>query len=186
MKPMAVRGELLGIRVVVFDSREAVKLFREGFYGKPFGIRKPKEPEFDAPLELSLLEALYLVEKGLLEVWVPGRGEPLSLDELREKARRAIADLDQQYLVYKELRDGGYVVRSGLKFGSDFAVYEYGPGIDHAPFLVHVMDMHADLDPIEIVRAGRLSHAVRKTFIIAAVDKDRGQARYITFKWYKP
>ncbi len=171
---------------MVFDREDAVSLFKNGFYGKPFGIRKPKEPEFDAPLELSLLEATYLAEKGLLEVWTPGRDEPLSIDELRERARRAIAEFDQQYLVYKELREGGYVVRSGLKFGSDFAVYEYGPGIDHAPFLVHVMDMHADLDPIEIVRAGRLSHAVRKTFIVAAVDRARGQARYITFKWYKP
>ncbi len=178
------RGILLGIRVVVFDVEEARSLFKTGFYGKPFGIRKPRNAEFDSPLELSLLEAIYLVEKKLLEV-VGVDGKPMPSSRLRELASLMIPGFKELYAVYRDLRDSGLVVRSGLKFGSDFAVYRYGPGIDHAPYLVHVYGEDARLDPVEIVRAGRLSHSVKKTFIVAAVSKERGP-RYIMFKWFKP
>ena len=40
-----------------------------GYYGKPLGVPKPKGPDFEAPLVLDLIEARYLVENGLLEVY---------------------------------------------------------------------------------------------------------------------
>ena len=54
-------------------------------------------------------------------------------------------DFDIKYLVFKKLRDVGYVVSPGIKFGCDFAVYEHGPGIDHAPYLVQVVDNRHDI-----------------------------------------
>jgi len=91
------------------------------------------------------------------------------------------------YNVYRDLREKGYVVRSGLKFGADFAVYEKGPGIDHAPYLVHVLSIDETLNPVELVRAGRLSHSVRKKFIIATTRNELGsKVEKIMFKWYRP
>ncbi len=179
-----MRGVLIGPHVIVPDISSARKLFSEGFYGKPLGIPKPKSFEFDAPLVLSIIEALYLVEKGVLEV-VDTSGRKLSPEELREVGRSHNPRFDLLYTVYRDLRDRGFVVKSGLKFGCDYAVYVYGPGIDHAPFLVHVMRADEEIDPVEIVRAGRLSHSVRKSFIIAAVEPD-GRVKYIMFKWFKP
>lgn len=178
------RGYLLGYRVVVLDHEEARRLYSTGFYGKPLGISKPKGADFDAPLELDLVEALYLVEKGLLEVYDAG-GKIITPEELAKVGRKAIEDFDMLYKVYRELRESGYVVRSGLKFGSDFAVYEKGPGIDHAPYLVEVVGYRERIDPAELVRAGRLSHSVRKKLIIAAVDEKTGKTTYIMLKWTK-
>ncbi|HID07429.1 MAG TPA: tRNA-intron lyase, partial [Armatimonadetes bacterium] len=60
-------------------------------------------------------------------------------------------------------------------------------GIDHAPYLLHVMSVNEKINPIELVRAGRLSHSVRKKFIIAMTRNELGsRVDKIMFKWYKP
>ena len=60
-------------------------------------------------------------------------------------------------MVYRELRDRGYIVTPGIKFGSDFAVYEHGPGIDHAPYIIQVMVPKANLTATGIVRKALIS-----------------------------
>lgn len=177
-------GVLLGIRVIVFDHEQARQLYASGFYGKPLGIPKPRGEGFDAPLELGLMEAVYLAEQGLLCVEEPRGGRRLGAGELMEYARSVIDRFDLLYRVYRDLRSKGYVVRSGLKYGADFAVYEKGPGLEHAPYLVHVHRGGSSIDPLEVVRAGRLSHSVRKDFILAVV---RGpDISYLLFGWSKP
>lgn len=178
-----VAAVLLGDRVVVFDrsvSREIY--FSKGFYGKFFAVNKPKTPNVERELELSLLEAVYLMERGLLSI-VDERGNPLSLEEVKNLGQRAYENFDQVYTVYKDLRSKGLVAKSGMKFGATFVVYRLGPGLEHAPFLVHVLPYDSKLDPIEIVRAGRLSHSVRKKHIIAYVDP-QGNVGYLHFKWF--
>ena len=184
MTGCVARGRLLGLRVVVFDHGEARELYRLGFYGKPLSISKPRGPDFDAPLELGLMEAVYLAEKGLLCVY-SADGKPLDAEGLRRYSSEAIPRFELLYPVYRELREHGYVVRSGLKYGVDFALYEKGPGLEHAPFLVHVVSEDDMVDPLYIVRASRLSHSVRKEFIIAMVRGD-GSIAYLMFEWSKP
>jgi tRNA-intron endonuclease len=177
----AARGRLYGRHVVVEDVDEARSLYALGFYGKPLGVEKPSGPNFESPLVLSGLEAVYLAEQGLLDI-MGDDGRPLSLEEAKdallsdERSRRL-------YEVYRDLRSRGLVVRPGMKFGADFAVYRYGPGIDHAPYLVVVMEPNARIDPVEIVKTGRLSHSVRKTFTIAYTEG--GRVKYIMFKWLR-
>ncbi len=177
-------GTLLGIRVVVFDPEQARQLYTRGFYGKPLGVPKPRNGEFNAPLELGLMEAVYLSELGLLCVRDPRSRRVLKPGELADYARDVIERFDLLYRVYSDLRSKGYVVRSGLKYGADFAVYEKGPGLEHAPYLVHVHRGGTSIDPLDVVRAGRLSHSVRKDFILAVV---RGSdISYLLFSWSKP
>ena len=174
---------LVDNRVIVWDVEWANKLYRTGFYGKYVGVRKVKDFEVKRPLELSLLEACYLLEKGIIKV-VDGMGRELSLEELMNIGRKTYDNFDDAYLVYKDLKKHGYVIKSGLKFGSTFAVYEHGPGIDHAPFLVHILPYKERLDPLEIIRAGRLSHSVRKKFVIATVEPRSKKVKYFMFKWF--
>ena len=180
---MAYRALLIGSSIIVPDIEESRDLYSQGFYGKPIGVDKPRGRDFDSPLKLSLIEALYLLEKGVIRVYKPG-GEEVSVEDLRAMLKER-PRLRLLYRVYTDLRERGLVVRPGLKFGADFTVYRYGPGIDHAPFVVHVVDPGEELDPIEIVRAGRLSHAVRKTFTIAS-PLPNGKIQYMMFKWFKP
>ena len=184
MPEKKIRAYIVSGRIIVYDINSAMELYKSGFCGKYVGVNKPKTPEVERPLELSFLEAVYLAEKGLLEVY-RSEGEKCSLEELKEYARKNYELFDDVYEVYKDLRDKGYIVRPGLKYGSTFSVYRYGPGIDHAPFLVHVMSYKDKLDPLEIIRAGRLSHSVRKKFILATVHPETRTVKYYVFTWFR-
>jgi len=180
----STRVYLIGDRGLIFDYDDAFKIFSSGFFGKPIGISKPKLEPFNRPLELSLFEILYLSEKGIVEV-LDSNDKVLTKEAIIKHARCVYRDFDNKFLVYKDLRDKGFVVRPGLKFGADFAVYRYGPGIDHAPFLVTVYSSDVKLLGIDLVRAGRLATSVRKRFVIATVKGEK-VIRYFVLEWFRP
>ncbi len=181
-------AELIGTRLIVWDHKAGLEIYRAGFFGKPVGIPKPKpEQAFDVPLLLDLMEGLYLLEERKIKV-VDGRTRKhVGRQVLLRAARKTYGGFELAYRVYRDLRDKGFIVTPGIKFGADFAVYERGPGIDHAPFIVSVETPKSVVGPFEVVRAGRLATTVRKQFIIAIPDARRGSkaVRYIVFKWFK-
>jgi len=179
------KAELVGARLIVWDPEESVALYRSGFYGKPVGVPKPKpDQDFDAPLMLDLMEGLYLLEKKRLRVIDPGTERSVGKSHLSRLAARIYQGFSQAYKVYKHLRDKGLVVTPGIRFGADFAVYERGPGIDHAPFLVSVKRKDETMGTFEIVRAGRLATTVRKQFTIAVPDA-KNEIDYLVFGWFR-
>ena len=177
------KGTLLFNRVVVLDIECSNKIYWNGYYGTFFGVAKPKEKPVNAPLELSLLEALYLLENNMIEIYAGD--ERVSPEILRRHCLKIIPRFRELYIVYKDLRDKGYVVRRGLKFGCDYLVYEYGPGIDHAPYGVQVLKINEEFDPIDLVRMGRLLHSVRKKLVIALTDGIK-HVDYIILRWWRP
>ncbi len=179
------KAELVGDRGIVWNPEHGMRLYGEGYFGQPIGIRKPKSAVFDKPLELSLIECVYLSEAGRLEVHSGLEERALTQDDLLTLGESKAEDFRDRFLVYSQLRERGYVVRPGMKFGTDFAVYEHGPGKDHAPFLVHVIPQRKGVVPLDIVRAGRLATSVRKKFIIATI-KENGQIAYYSFVWHRP
>lgn len=183
MPKRAYEAELLENRLIVWDPKKGSEIYKLGFYGKPVGIPKPKTMEFDTPLVLDLIEGLYLQEKKVIKV--QHHQKRVTTKQLRETAEKFHENFSLKYLVYKDLRDRGYVVTPGIKFGCDFAVYERGPGIDHAPFLISVKESKDTIDATEIVRAGRLATTVKKRFIIAVPDTKTGKVRYLMFKWWR-
>ena len=182
-------ADLIGDRVVIWDPELGYEVFMAGFFGKPIGVRKPRMVKFNKPLELSIYDALYLLEKGVIKIRnisgnMNNSGEFLKPDELMRIGSESYKDFEAKYKVYRDLRDKGFVVRPGLKFGSDFSVYRYGPGIDHAPFLVTVFSKDTKLLGVDLVRAGRLANSVRKKWVIAVILED-GSIRYLVFSWYR-
>ena len=181
---MRAEGRLFENRIVVWDIPASRRLFKEGYYGKPLGIPKPKDFEFDSPLILDLMEAYYLMKKKALVVKGED-GKELGAKELEKVCNDSYTDFEEKYMVYKKLRGAGYVVTPGIKFGSDFAVYEHGPGIDHAPYIVQVMSPHAKVTATAMVRAGRLATTVRKQFIVAISDKEKNTVDFLRYDWWR-
>jgi tRNA-intron endonuclease len=178
-------AELVEERLIVWDPKQGSEIYKLGFFGKPVGIPKPKIMEFDVPLTLDLIEGLYLLEKGVIKIR-SSSGKYLSVKELFVQGEKHHERFRLKYMVYENLRDRGYVVTPGIKFGCDFAVYERGPGIDHAPFLVSIKTEKSRIDALEIVRAGRLATTVKKNFIVAIPNPRTGRVKYLMFKWWKP
>ncbi|MEM2937120.1 MAG: tRNA-intron lyase [Candidatus Bathyarchaeia archaeon] len=183
--PQKIHVEFIENFLVVWDPAEGSELYKMGFYGKPLGIPKPKIPEFNVPLILDLMEGVYLAEKGIITVYEGHKKRKVNLKKLRQKAKTMYEEFDEKYAVYRDLRDSGLVVTPGIKFGCDFAVYKYGPGLEHAPYMVSVKKAEAELTATEIVKAGRLATTVRKRFIIAVPDLEKEKIRYLIFKWFK-
>jgi tRNA-intron endonuclease len=177
--------ELIENFLVVWNPTEGSQLYKKGYYGKPLGIPKPKIPEFKVPLLLDLMEGVYLVEQGKITIYEGAEKSKVGLKKLRQKARQLYSEFDEKYSVYHDLRDSGLIVTPGIKFGCDFAVYKYGPGVEHAPYMVSVKQAGSDITATEIVKAGRLATTVRKRFIIAVPDLEAEKPQYLIFKWFK-
>ncbi len=180
-----IKVELIENFLVVWNPEDGTSLYKNGFYGKPLGISKPKIPEFKVPLVLDLMEGVYLAEKGVIAVQEADKKRAVGVKRLRLKAKRLYDEFDDKYCVYRNLRESGLVVTPGIKFGCDFAVYKYGPGVEHAPYMVSVKDAASEISATEIVKAGRLATTVRKRFIIAVPDLQAEKTRYVIFKWFK-
>lgn len=180
-----VKAELVENRIVVWNVPASREIFKDGFYGKPLGIPKPKGADFDAPLILDLIEGYFLAKEGRIQVYDANTGEKAKDKDVEKKCRREYMHFDEKYLVYKELRRSGYVVTPGIKFGCDFAVYEHGPGIDHAPYLVQVLLPEENLTATGIVLAGRLATTVRKQFVIAIPNLDAKKVDFLSFDWWR-
>lgn len=184
--PSKIKVELIENFLVVWNFTEGSQLYKNGYYGKPLGIAKPKIPEFTVPLILDLMEGVYLLEKGQITIESPEKHK-VPLTKLRQKAKQLYEEFEEKYAVYKDLRESGLIVTPGIKFGCDFAVYKYGPGVEHAPYMVSVKTAISDISATEIVKAGRLATTVRKRFIIAVPDagNKKEKVKYLIFKWFK-
>ena len=177
-----MKSELVENRIIVWNIEDSKKLFTEGYYGKPIGMPKPKIEEIDVPLILDLIEGLYLLENK--KITITKLKEKLSIEQMTEICKKEIHGFEKKYIVYKNFRDKGYIINPGIKFGCDFAVYEKGPGIDHAPFLIQVYNRNESITSTGIVLAGRLATTVRKQFILA-IPKGKDKVDFLALDWWK-
>ena len=177
-----MKSELIDNRIVVWNIKDSQKLFIQGYYGKPIGIPKPKLEEINVPLILDLIEGLYLLQESKISIYI--NKKKITENEMLEICRKEYHNFDKKFQVYKNFRDKGYIVNPGIKFGCDFAVYQKGPGIDHAPYLVQVYNTSDIISSTGVVLAGRLATTVRKQFILA-IPHGKDDVSYLMLDWWK-
>ncbi|HIE23735.1 MAG TPA: tRNA-intron lyase [Candidatus Korarchaeota archaeon] len=163
-------GILIHDRVVIWDTEVAAKFYMNGFWGHPMGVRKPKpDKEYRRPLQLSLMEAIYLNKKGVLRI-KDSKGRNLSQKEILDVVRKFRSKAEARIVTYSYWRDMGYVVKSSAaKYGGHYLIYEKGPGIDHAPYLCVVSYPEELITPVNLLRVGRVATSVNKTLVISVV-----------------
>ena len=154
----------------------------QGYYGKPIGIPKPKIDEINVPLILDLIEGYYLLQKSKISIYKLKK--KITEKEILQICKKEYHNFDKKFLVYKNFRDKGYIVNPGIKFGCDFAVYQKGPGIDHAPYLVQVYNTNDSISSTDVVLAGRLATTVRKQFVLA-IPHGKNDVGYLALDWWK-
>lgn len=181
--PEKIPTKFINSRVIVFDPLHASYLYvKKKFFGSPLGIAKPRMEYFSKPSELSIEEAYYLLQKEKITIFDPEKEKDLTIKEFFDIATQIHYKFQEKFVIYQDLREKGYIPRPGLKFGADFVVYRKGPGLEHSPFIVHVLPHDTKITAIDMVRAGRLATSVRKKFVIAnPLTKS-----YYFFEWFKP
>ena len=177
-----MKGELLENRIVVWNTQESRDLFANGYFGKPIGMPKPKPDEIDVPLILDLIEGCYLQLKSKIQIYK--NKKKISKETMLDICNDEYHDFGKKFQVYKDFREKGYIVNPGIKFGCDFAVYQKGPGIDHAPFLVQVYNRNENISSTDVVLAGRLATSVKKQFILA-IPYGKERVDYLALDWWK-
>ncbi|MDP3066748.1 MAG: tRNA-intron lyase [Methanobacteriaceae archaeon] len=165
-------GKLKG-EMVTLNSPQALKLHQKSHYGQLV----------QEELQLPLLEALFLMEKEKLNILQEGR--KLSLEEATDLIIER--GLLNKYLVFKDLRNRGYIVRTGFKYGSEFRLYERGksPGDGHSDFLVKVMIEDQDIHIKDFSSYVRVAHGVNKKLMLAVVDHEQ-DITYYNVEWTRP
>ncbi len=125
---------------------------------------------------LSLVEAAYLCEMGVLKLDVP-------VDELLREARKAGENFEVRYAIYRDLKERKFVVKTGFKFGSDFRVYEEvrkAGDLPHSKFLVKAGEkMRAS----EMASHVRVASAVRKKMVFGFLKGEN--VEYVFFERVK-
>jgi tRNA-intron endonuclease len=163
-------------RVITESSDDARDLYGSSCYGTIIE---------DGKVQLSLLEALYLMEKGRLRV-CEGK-KLLSFDVFIKKARKVEPNFWIRYCVFKDIRNRGYIIKTALKFGADFRIYDRGvkPGEDHAKWIVYPVHEGEHLTWYDFSAKNRVAHSTKKRLLIGVVD-DEGDVTYYEIRWVRP
>lgn len=162
-----VKARLKGFEAVVEDSREAVGFLLDRGYGKLE----------DGRIILSPVETLYLASEGKIDV-LDEKDYSLSVDRLLSVFLAYDPDIWVKYLVYRDLRSRGYIVKEGVGFGCDFRVYRKGSyGKEAAKYLVFALPEGRSYKLSELEDIASRTKRLGKDLILAIIDR-RGDIVY--------
>ena len=161
--------------IISTNSSEANNLYKKSFFGEKIGEK----------IQYSFSEALFLLETKKIEVF--SNNKKIDFEELIKKIRRIDKKIQIKYPVYRDLRKKGYIVKTALKFGADFRVYEKGkgPGLKHARWVVFVDHESRTTTWHEFSAKNRVAHSTKKHLLLAIIDEE-GDIVYYEVSWIKP
>ena len=173
--PAPTVGWLSGDRVTVHDPAAVDGLGRALAYGSRVGSR----------LELSMIEAAYLLDSGQLVLRDATSGRTVTRERLQRRAHRLDPRFVERLTAYRDLRQRKLVVKTGFKYGAHFRAYPRNPEHAHARYLIQaVPDSHRAPWP-EVAGSVRVAQGVRKEFVIAGVAPDSA-VRFLTLDRIRP
>jgi tRNA-intron endonuclease, archaea type len=169
-----IKAYMNGELIFSADS-DAYSLYQKSHFGEPN----------EDKIQYSLTEALFLIQKGKMDIF--SSKKKISKTDFVSKARKIDRKIQIKYPVFKDLRERGYVVKSALKFGADFRVYDKGanPGEKHAKWVVFVDHESQKLTWHDFSAKNRIAHSTKKNLLLAIVDEE-GDVSYYEVSWIKP
>jgi tRNA-intron endonuclease len=163
---LKVKGLLAEKGVQIPKSQNAEDILSRGY-----GTKENDE------LVLTFYEALYLLEKKILEV-EDEKGEPMDFQKLLRCYEAVNENAWAAYLIYRDLRSRGYVVREGFGLGVDFRVYERGEyGKDTAKYLILNIQEGKPISLEDLTRAVMQCQSLKKELVLAVINR-RGEIVY--------
>ena len=157
------------------NTKEAINLYGKSRFGEMV----------EGKVQYSLAEALFLQEQGKLNVYE--KGKKLSPKKFLEKLKKLDNKIETKYIVFKDLRKRGYIVKTALKFGAEFRIYEKGkfPGEEHARWVLYPVRETDTLTWHDFSAKNRVAHSTKKRLLIAVVDEEN-DVTYYEVAWTRP
>ena len=172
-----VKATFSSERVLTESSDNARELYNQSRYGNLLE---------DGRVQLSLIEALYLLDKKKLIVH-DSKNKEMNSEALLKKSQKVEPNFWIRYCVYKDIRNRGYIIKTALKFGADFRIYDRGvkPGEDHARWVVFPVHEGSHFTWYEFAAKNRVAHSTKKRLLIGIVDAEN-DLTYYEIKWLRP
>ncbi|MBS3135387.1 tRNA-intron lyase [Candidatus Woesearchaeota archaeon] len=172
-----IKALFLKERTILEDSNEARLLYDQSRFGTILE---------DSKLQISLIETMYLLEKGKIQLF-DSKQKEIPTEKFMKKAEALEPNFYVRYSIFKDLRNRGYIVKTAMKFGADFRVYDRGvkPGEDHAKWVVFPVHETSSLTWHEFSAKNRVAHSTRKRLLIGCVDEE-GDVTYWEIRWLRP
>ena len=128
-------------------------------------------------LVLRDYEALYLLHGKKLEIGDKA-GNGVGFEKLAELAQKKAGDSWTKFVIYRDLRSRGYVVREGFGFGTDLRVYERGDYPKKAAkYVVFALDEGIEKGMADLQQSVKEMAKMGKEAIIAVIER-RGEVIY--------
>lgn len=172
------------------ETSERTELRIEGFLNKK-GVTVRSKSEADALRSrgygvndgkqfcLTFYEALYLVDKGNLIV-NDEKSKKVDFRSLLRFFEEVSENAWAQYLIYRDLRSRGYVIREGFGTNVDFRVYERGDySKDTAKYLVLSIQEGKPVSMANLTNVLLQTQSAKKELILAVMNR-RGEIVYYT------
>lgn len=167
MKKKIIEAFLRDDGVLVESKEDSEKLSSRGY-----GVLR------NEGLLLAFYEAMYLYSRGLLKVTNRRTGEPVGFQDLLERYKTIEKNAWVKYLIYRDLRSRGYVVREGFGLGVDFRLYERGEySKDSADYLVYGIYEGMTLSIEDLTQIMLRAQNLKKSLILAVINR-RGEIVY--------
>ncbi|MBI2101973.1 tRNA-intron lyase [Candidatus Woesearchaeota archaeon] len=172
-----VKAYLSKERVLTESSDNARELYNQSRYGELLD---------DGRVQLSLIESLYLLEKKRAIIH-DSRNKPIDFETFLKKAQKIEPNFWVRYCVYRDIRNRGYIIKTALKFGADFRIYDRGvkPGEDHARWVVFPVHEGSTLTWYEFAAKNRVAHSTKKRLLLGIVDSEM-DVTYYECRWLRP
>ena len=168
-----IKTYLIG-EMVSTNEADAFTLYKRSNFGQPVSQK----------IQYSLAEALYLVERGKIEVMK--NKKQLKFEELFRLFKKIDSRIQLKYPVFRDLRDKGYILKTALKFGADFRVYEKGktPDEEHAKWVVFCEHESKKFSWHEFAAKNRVAHSTKKNLLLAIIDEE-SDVSYYEVSWVR-
>ena len=144
----------------------------EGLSSRGYGV-----PE-NGELMLTFYEALYLLGKEILEVKDGKTGKEMNFQGVLKRFQSIDENAWVKYLIYRDLRSRGYVVREGFGLDIDFRVYKRGEyGEETAKYMIFGMQEGQPVTLGKLAQAQMYVQSLKKKLVLAVVNR-RGEVVY--------
>src|SRR6267143_3515520 len=128
-------------------------------------------------IRLKDFEALYLLYSGKMAL-KDGRGKEVTFEELAKANQSKVRDSWTKFIIYRDLRSRGYVVKDGFGFGTDLRVYERGDfPAKAAKFVIFALDEGTEKSLGDLRDSVKQIVRMGKEAIVAVIER-RGEVIY--------
>ena len=158
-----ITAKLLEDSVIVEDHQDARIIYDNGYYGML---------NQDKTLTLNFDEALHLLERGVINI-VNESDIKIGVSECTTIFSKRLKGFWSDYLVYKDLRNRGYIVNRGISKLVKYRLYPRGAKIGETPAKTMICPL-AEGRTINLEDLNKMSiqiQSIKKGLLIACVDR---------------